>query len=40
MRGMVYKEGWRCGDFMNKKDLNGKGAWDQILEGLLYQDVN
>lgn len=39
MRGMVCKEGWRCGIFMNKKDLDGKGAWDQIIESLLYQDM-
>lgn len=38
MKGMVYKEGSRCGNFMNK-GLNGKGSWDQVIEGLLYQDM-
>lgn len=39
MREMLCKKGWRCGNFINKKDLNGKGAWDRIIEVLLYQDM-
>lgn len=39
MREILCKERWRYGNFINKKDLNGKQTWDQITEGLLYQDM-
>lgn len=39
MREMLCKERWRYGNFINKKDLNGKQTWDQTTEGLLYQDM-